>query len=60
MANTVWAYARVGHLSPKLFDVVSLKAMGILHKFNLQEISNTMWAYARVGHSSPELFDAIS
>ena len=60
LANTAWAFASVGHLSPELFDAISETATPKLRSFNPQALANTAWAFATVGHSSPELFDAIS
>jgi len=60
IANTVWAFATVGHTNPHLFDSISQLALMKLDSFNSQEIANTVWAYATVHHPAPALFFAIS
>ena len=60
LSNTAWAFARVGHASPALFDGVARAAVGRLGEFNAQGLSNTAWAFATVGHASPVLFDGVA
>ena len=60
-SNTVWAFAKAGHLSPELSHVISAEVMRRgLGDFNPQDLSNTAWALATAGHESSELFNAIS
>ena len=61
LSNTVWAFAKAGHASPELFEVISAEAVRRrLGNFDPQALSNTAWAFAKAGHASPELFNAIS
>jgi len=60
IANTVWAYATVGHTDPHLFNAMSQLALLKLDSFNSQEIANTMWAYATANHPAPEFFNAVT
>jgi len=63
IANTVWAFASMGHYTPssKLFlDALAKSAIKKLGQFNSQEMAITTWGYATLNHPSPKLFDAIS
>merc|ERR1712216_694874 len=46
LANTVWAFATAGHVSPELFDAIAGVAKHRLRDFNSQELANTVWAFA--------------
>merc|ERR1740139_235689 len=62
VANTVWAYAKLGHGAPALFDALAsqLLARGGLRDLQPRHLAITAWAYARAGHAAPALLDAIS
>ena len=59
IANTVWAYAKLGHSSPTLLDAIGQSTVEKIDTLSLQHINNIVWAYATLGRSSPKLFDAI-
>ena len=61
LANTAWAFAKVGHASAKLFNAISAEVVRRgLGGFNLQALSNTAWAFATAYHEAPELFKAFT
>ena len=54
-SNTVWAFAKAGHLSPELSHVISAEVMRRgLGDFNPQDLSNTAWALAIVDPPSAD------
>jgi len=55
-----WAFAKVGHKAPEVFEAIAGVAIGCAHKFNAQDISNTAWAFATAGQKQPELFCALA
>ena len=47
LSNTAWAFASVGHDSPKLFKAISAEVVRRgLGEFSPQALSNTAWAFA--------------
>ena len=46
LANTAWAFAKLGHLDEELFGALALEVQLRVSKFNSQELTNTAWAFA--------------
>jgi len=61
IANTAWAFAKIGMKAPYFFaHAMSSRNVERLTKVgNAQAISNTLWAMARLGHSGPGICRAI-
>ena len=51
LANTAWAFAKVGQFDKKLFVALGKAAEQYLGEFNAQELANTAWAFATAGES---------
>ncbi|KAJ1450646.1 hypothetical protein M885DRAFT_42822 [Pelagophyceae sp. CCMP2097] len=60
LANTVWAFAKVGSKSPALFDAVSAESVRQIGAFKAQELANTVWAFAKSGYEAAALFEAVA
>lgn len=60
LANTAYAFARVGHRDERLFAAVGAEALPRLHEFNEQELANLAWAHAAVGVANGRLLEAIA
>jgi len=64
MSRTVWAFTKVGHSAPQLFDAISYMILLTTSKFDKkvssQSIANIVWAYAKAGHKAPKLFDFLA
>ena len=50
VANTAWAFAKVGHNKERLFIALAVAAERRMRDFNLQGLVNSTWAFAAVGH----------
>eukprot|EP00984_Skeletonema_dohrnii_P020276 scaffold9832_cov156-Skeletonema_dohrnii-CCMP3373.AAC.3 len=61
-ANILWAYAKIGHPSPQLFDKVAnhIFVHDNLNHFDPQDFANILWAYAKVDNPSPQLFNKVA
>lgn len=62
IANTAWAYARVGILNAELMDALAERALvpEVLASFQAQDLANTVWAYTVLGLESPALMEALT
>ena len=61
VANTLWAYAKVDHASPALFDALGRGAMPRLGDFSVQLIANLAWALSKQPPPcSDDIFDGIA
>ena len=61
LANTVWAFATAGHVSPALCDAVEKEAVhGGLREFTPQALANTVWAFAKAEQPAQALFAAVA
>ena len=49
LANTAWAFAKVGQEDEQLFKALARMAERRLDQFNGQNFANTAWAFATVG-----------
>ena len=46
LANTAWAFAKLGQLDALLFAALARAAERRMYNFNAQYLSNTAWAFA--------------
>jgi hypothetical protein len=60
LANTAWAFARVNHEAPSLFDAIARATQARIGDFNPQALANTAWAFATLNHEAQLLFEAIA
>ncbi|KAJ1618394.1 hypothetical protein T492DRAFT_636534 [Pavlovales sp. CCMP2436] len=60
LANTAWAFAKLGVPAPQLFDAIARESEQRIGSFNEQNLANTAWAFATVGIPAPRLFEAIA
>ncbi len=60
IGNTAWAYAKLGHAAPALFDTLASVAQQKASDFNPQNIGNTVWAYKILGLTPPRCFLAAT
>ena len=49
LANTAWAFAKLGQLDALLFVTLASASERRMHKFNEQNLTNTAWALATLG-----------
>ena len=49
IANTAWAFAKLGQLDEKLFAALAREAALRVSEFKAQNIANTAWAFATLG-----------
>ena len=49
LANTAWAFAKVGRDHARLFDALARAALLKISGFNEQNLANTAWAFVKVG-----------
>ena len=59
VANTCWAFAKLGVGAPLLFDVIAKNGAWMVENGNGVEVSNTAWACGKLGVQAPSLFHAI-
>jgi len=59
VANTVRAFATLGHACPSLLVAVEKRATWLVTEGNPQAVANTVWAFATLGHACPNLLDAV-
>ena len=53
LANTAWAFAKVGHNEERLltwFTALAAAAKRCMGDFKSQELANTAWTFATLGH----------
>ena len=55
LANTAWAFAKVGQLDAVLFAALARAAERHMDSFKAQELANTAWAFATAGVSAGPL-----
>merc|ERR1739848_159988 len=60
LANTAWAFAKVGRDDSRLFDALAEAALRKISSFNDQNLANTAWAFAKVGRDDARLFDVLA
>ena len=61
LTHLTWAFAKVDHAHPRLFDAIGESIAPRASTFRPQDLSTTAWAFARVRHhSSPRLLDALA
>jgi hypothetical protein len=60
LANTVWAFAKVGHLDGMLFGAFAKAIEQRLGEFNAQDLANTAWAFAKACHVDAHLFNVLA
>ena len=58
MANTAWAYSRLEHAAPALFDVIAAAAAPRMAAFAGLGIVMLLAAFARADHAAGALFNA--
>merc|ERR1719161_1445893 len=56
LANTAWAFAKVGHKDERLFSTLAAAAEQRMRDFNSQDLANTAWAFAVANFFSELLF----
>ena len=59
LANTAWAFAKVGQQDEQLFKALAKMAEPRLDQFNVQDLANMAWAFANVGQQDEQLFKAF-
>ena len=59
IANTAWAFAKLGQLDEMLFAALAGAALLRMSEFNTHNIANTAWAFAKLGQSDKMLFVAL-
>jgi RAP domain len=59
VANTAWAFAKLGTDAPHLFSAIEQKSDWLVEEGNPQDVANTAWACAKLGIDAPRLFSAI-
>ena len=60
LANSAWAFAKVGQKDELLFNALARMAERRLDQFNAQGLANTAWVFATVGAAVPALLDPLS
>ena len=51
LANTAWAFAKVGQSDAQLFTALAREAERRVGDFNPQGLANTAWAFSTVGRA---------
>ena len=59
-SNTVWAFAKAGIQSEKVFNSLEEQIIQKCRDFNTQNLSNTVWAFATAGEGHPQLFNKLA
>ena len=60
LSNTVWAFAKAGHLDEALFKALAGAIQRRLSDFNSQDLANAAWAFAKACHPDDALFAALA
>ena len=60
IANTAWAFAKLGQLDTKLFAALAGEANLRIREFNVQSVANTAWAFPKLGQLDVKLFAALA
>jgi hypothetical protein len=47
MANTLWAYAKINHARPGLFDAIAREAFPCMREYSEQLLANAAWAFSK-------------
>jgi hypothetical protein len=59
LANTAWAFARLGRQHNLLFTRIAEQSLAKLDTFSTQNLSNLLWAFAKLNFRSHKLFVAM-
>ena len=60
LANTMWAFAMVGHKEEQLLTVLAAAAEWHIRNFRSVGLTNTAWAFAKVGHKEEQLSRSLA
>ena len=60
IANILWAFAKMKHPSPKLFEELSTDASRRLYDFTAQQLATLAWSLSKYPPESTEVFDVLA
>ena len=60
MANSVWAFARLGAHSPELLAAVARESVPRIAEYSPQNLSNLVWSFAKIGFLDAPLMEAAA
>ena len=60
LSSIAWSCARTGYYHSGLLDHISIIALGIIDRFNSQDLGNLAYCYGYLNHASRKLLVAIS
>jgi len=60
IANILWAFAKMKHPSPKLFEELSTDASRRLYDFSAQQLTTLAWSLSKYPPESSEVFDVLA
>ncbi|KAK2080103.1 hypothetical protein QBZ16_002499 [Prototheca wickerhamii] len=60
MANSVWAFARLGAHSPELLAAVARESVPRIAEYSPQNLSNLVWSFAKIGFLDAPLMEAAT